>query len=119
MNSVAANSFSSEPTWFASRSHMSKRGRPAAEYTPKEQKVINFKEATQAVALLQSYERRVRQSKEKRIELGAALILVNDRLAKSGCKGLFTKFLTINGVRHGNAYQWMALSDPKRFKPTQ
>jgi hypothetical protein len=95
------------------------RGRPKFELNDKEAKVLRSiaeaKKAEHLWAVMR--ERRVNGKLDRRV-FGEALVAVHHALAKKGCKGLFTKWLTVRAIPYSFAFDQMGRIDGSGIKPT-
>jgi homoserine kinase len=93
------------------------RGRPKLKLTLDERNTLGkIKQSHDVPKLFARLQTLNRNSKEARLELGRALRIVRDKLATAGRGGLFTKFLTVRGIAHAAAYEYIALAGGGRSK---
>lgn len=86
-------------------------GRPRAVLTAKESKIISaIKVSAEVPQLWQNVEKANSNAHERRMELGKVLRVIRDRLATAGCKGLFTKYLSVRGIPHTRAYNYIGMA---------
>lgn len=85
--------------------------RPKIELTAQETKVIgSIPSAKKAAAIWSRFETRTRQAKEDRLALGNELASVRDKLAAKGGKGLFERWLYVQGIPRYRAYDYISLA---------
>jgi len=81
------------------------------ELTDDEAKLIgSIPSAAKAATIWAKFEERKIQAKQDRLALGNELAAVRDKLAAKGGKGLFERWLQVQGIPRYRAYDYIALA---------